>query len=254
MAAQDARGGGRAARPVYRWPMTADASPRPWPGRPVRAVMIDLDGTLIDTLGDFEAALNQTLAALGRPAITRAQIARLVGRGSQHLLQAVLARQTPDPDAALLDRAWDEYQRAYLAVNGRHSQPYPGVREGLAALRARGLPLACVTNKPLAFTRPLLAHHGLDGFFSQVIGGDSFARKKPDPLPLLETCRLLGTPPGATLMVGDSRNDAEAARAAGCPVLLLTYGYNHGAPVREVDADGFADSLADIAALLEAAP
>ncbi|MDO5086159.1 MAG: HAD hydrolase-like protein, partial [Comamonadaceae bacterium] len=146
--------------------MTAVSSSCRWMGRPVRAVMIDLDGTLIHTLGDFEAALNQTLHALGRPAIKRAQIECMVGRGSQHLLQAVLAGQTPAPDAALLARAWDEYQRAYLAVNGRHSQPYPGVREGLAALRARGLPLACVTNKPLAFTRPLLAHHGLDGFFS----------------------------------------------------------------------------------------
>ncbi len=131
---------------------------------------------------------------------------------------------------------------------------YPGVVEGLAALRARGLRLACLTNKPTAFARPLLAAKGLDGYFELVFGGDAFERKKPDPLPLLKTCEALGTAPARTLMVGDSSNDAKAARAAGCPVVLVSYGYNHGEPVRGVDADGFVDSLPDLAALRTICP
>jgi len=120
------------------------------------------------------------------------------------------------------------------------------VPEGLRQLRRHGLRLACLTNKPLAFALPLLALKGLDGFFSAVFGGDSFDRMKPDPLPVLKSCDALGVAPVRTLLIGDSSNDALAARAAGCPVLLVTCGYNHGQPVREVDADGFIDSLADI--------
>jgi len=123
--------------------------------------------------------------------------------------------------------------------------------EGLQLLQRQGLKLACLTNKPTAFALPLLKAKGLDGFFSLVFGGDSFERKKPDPLPLVKTCEALGSAPARTLMIGDSSNDAQAARAAGCPVLLVTYGYNHGQPVRGVDADGFVDTLAamDLAAL-----
>ena len=120
-------------------------------------------------------------------------------------------------------------------------------------MRARGLRLACLTNKPGEFARDLLAATGLGGHFEHVFGGDAFARKKPDPLPLLKTCEALDTEPAATLMVGDSRNDAAAARAAGCPVLLVTYGYNHGEPVRGVvDADGYLDSLAELEGWLRA--
>jgi phosphoglycolate phosphatase len=125
-----------------------------------------------------------------------------------------------------------------------------GCARGLLALRSRGLRLACLTNKPTAFARPLLQAKGLDGYFSEVFGGDAFDRKKPDPLPLLKTCEALGSKPARTLMIGDSSNDAQAARAAGCPVVLVTYGYNHGEPVRSVDADGYLDSLDELAALL----
>jgi phosphoglycolate phosphatase len=120
------------------------------------------------------------------------------------------------------------------------------VVEGLRQLQGWGLKLACLTNKPMAFAMPLLKAKGLDGFFSLVFGGDSFERKKPDPLPLLKTCEALGSVPARTLMVGDSSNDARAARAAACPVVLVTYGYNHGEPIRAVDADGFIDSLAQL--------
>ena len=113
-----------------------------------------------------------------------------------------------------------------------------------------GLPLACLTNKPSAFALPLLEKKGLSGFFSHVFGGDAFERKKPDPLPLLRTCQALGTQPTHTLMVGDSSNDARAARAAGCPVVLMTYGYNHGEPVSQVDADARLNRLDDLMGLL----
>ncbi len=230
----------------------------------IEAAIVDLDGTMVDTLGDFVVALNRMLADLSLPGLDRAVVEPLVGKGSEHLIQSVLDHVQKRPPAlvgqapsaidlgANQDRldvfpaAWASYQRHYLAINGAHAQVYPGVLEGLRRLQARGLPLACLTNKPTAFALPLLKAKGLDGFFSQVFGGDAFERKKPDPLPLLKTCEALGTLPARTLMIGDSSNDARAARAAGCPVLLVTYGYNHGEPVRTVDADGFVDTLAAI--------
>ena len=197
----------------------------------LQAVIVDLDGTLIDTVGDFEVALNAMLAELNLPAVGRSFIARTVGKGSEHLIRSTLAQA--GADAGLYATAWARYQHHYLAINGQYSAVYPGVVEGLQRLAAAGLPLACLTNKPTAFARPLLVAKGLDGFFVHVFGGDAFARKKPDPLPLLETCRALGTLPAHTLMVGDSSNDALAAHAAGCPVALVNYGYNHGQPVAD---------------------
>lgn len=215
------------------------------------AAIIDLDGTLIDTLGDFDAALNAMLADLGLARIDRARIERLVGQGSEHLIRGVLQALLPADPAraqALYEPGWAAYQAHYLRINGAHSQVFAGAHEGLRSLRAAGLRLACLTNKPTAFARPLLASKGLDAHFEHVFGGDAFERKKPDPLPLLRTCEALGVKPARTLMVGDSRNDAQAARAAGCPVVLVTYGYNHGEPVRGVDADGFIDSIEHLVA------
>jgi phosphoglycolate phosphatase len=147
---------------------------------------------------------------------------------------------------ALFAQAWASYQAHYRAINGQFARVYPGAEQGLQALRARGLRLACLTNKPHAFAVDLLNAKGLAGHFEHVFGGDSFERKKPDPLPLRKTCEALGTQPARTLMVGDSSNDAQAARAAGCPVVLVTYGYNHGQSARSVDADGWVDSLAQL--------
>lgn len=214
------------------------------------AAMVDLDGTLVDTLGDFVAAVNAMLADLRKPGqaprqLDAATVGRMVGKGSENLVRAVLAHAAQDLPARYAE-AMASYQRHYAVINGLHSTVYPGGLEGLRALQQAGLKLACLTNKPLAMARQLLRLKGLDGFFSEVFGGDSFERKKPDPLPLLRTCEALGSAPARTLMIGDSSNDARAARAAGCPVLLVTYGYNHGEPVREVDADGFVDSLAGL--------
>jgi len=227
----------------------------------VDAVLLDLDGTMVDTLGDFVAALHCMLADLPPPwrgqSVDRATIARLVGKGSENLVKSVLAhvaiaQGAPDLGAnetlaqvpgLLFEQALESYQRHYPSVNGRHATVYPGVREGLDQLQAQGLKMACVTNKPTRFAQALLQAKGLDGYFQLTVGGDACARKKPDPEPLVHACAALGVHPLRTLMVGDSSNDAQAARGAGCPVVLVTYGYNHGQAIRSVDADGFTDSL-----------
>ena len=225
----------------------------------IDAAILDLDGTLIDTLGDFAVALNLMLGDLAAPGMAparldRALVGQWVGKGSEHLVDCVLNHaltlngygQDAIKVEAMLPHAMESYQRHYGVINGQYAMVFPGVEDGLRALRQRGLALACLTNKPTGHARALLRAKGLDGFFSHVFGGDAFERKKPDPLPLRKTCEALGTTPARTLMVGDSSNDAQAARAAGCPVVLVTYGYNHGEPVRSVDADGFVDSLLEL--------
>lgn len=214
------------------------------------AVILDLDGTLVDTLGDFVAVLGLTLADLGLPAVSRDFVERTIGRGGEHLVRQTLAHV--GAKAGLFDHAWSLYQAHYADVNGAHAAVYPGVVEGLELLRGLQLPLAVLTNKPAAPARELLRRKGLDGYFQQVFGGDDFPRKKPDPLPLLKTCEALGQPPSSTWMVGDSRNDAEAARGAGCPVVLMTYGYNHGEDVRAIPARAHLDRLDAISACVRA--
>ncbi len=224
-----------------------------------QAAIVDLDGTMVDTLGDFEVALNRSMADLDLPPVTRALVERTVGKGSEHLIRSVLAHQLALPEVQgvanvcdarsvdnLFEPAWQRYQHHYLTINGEFAAVYPGVVDGLQQLRNAGLQLACLTNKPLSFAKPLLQAKGLDHFFAHVFGGDSFERKKPDPLPLLKTCEALGVQAAQALMVGDSSNDAQAARAAGCSVVLVRYGYNHGEPVDGVDADAHVDSLVDI--------
>ncbi len=228
------------------------------------AAVIDLDGTLVDTMEDFVVAINLMLHDMGLGPVDRTVVALRVGKGSEHLVDSVLnhalRQYTRELSAInneanetgratlLFDAAFASYQRHYRAINGQHAVAYPGVVDGLLGLQRAGLKLACLTNKPLVFAQDLLRLKGLDRFFPVVFGGDSFDRKKPDPLPLLKTCNALGVRPERALMVGDSSNDAQAARAAGCPVVLVTYGYNHGQPVRGVDADGFVDSLVELLA------
>jgi phosphoglycolate phosphatase len=219
-----------------------------FPSGPLHAAIIDLDGTLVDTLGDFTAALNQMLHELDWPAVDQTAVARWIGRGSEHLIRETLSHV--GAPASAYDFAWGAYQEAYRHLNGRMAEVYPGVEEGLRGLREAGLRLACLTNKPGEFARELLLRKGLAPAFAHVFGGDAFPRKKPDPLPVLRTCEALGVPPAQTLVVGDSRNDAAAAQAAGCPVVLVTYGYNHGEPVRAVPAQAYVDSLAELVGLV----
>lgn len=210
----------------------------------VDAAILDLDGTLVDTLGDFEAAIGRMLDELRLPAVPREFIARSVGWGSEHLVRAVLQHAGAAPSA--FDAAWASYQRCYLAVNGTFAQVFPGVVEALERFAASGLKLACVTNKPGAFTRPLLARLSLARYFDVVYGGDAFARSKPDPLPLVEACTALGTAPARTLMIGDSAVDAQAARSAGCRLALVRYGFNHGLALEALQADQLLDRIDEL--------
>lgn len=213
----------------------------PLPDPRPTAFMIDLDGTLVDTLGDFVAVLDRVLADMSLPTVDRDFVEHTIGQGSEHLIRSVLTQVGAGPDR--YEQAWTLYQHHYEALNGQFADIFPGVVEGLTQLRALGLPMACLTNKPAAFARELLRRKGLDGHFDRVFGGDDFERKKPDPLPLLKTCEALGSAPATTWMIGDSSNDAAAARAAGCPIVLVTYGYNHGQPIRAVPALRHLDRL-----------
>jgi phosphoglycolate phosphatase len=187
--------------------------------KPFDAVIIDLDGTMVDTLGDFVVALNLMLADVDRLPVTRLQVERLVGKGSEHLIKNVLVlakakefAMNSEAVSELYPHAWKSYQRHYLTINGQHAHVFPGVLAGLQRIKATGVKMACLTNKPTSFALPLLKIKGLDGFFDIAFGGDAFERKKPDPLPLIKTCEALGTLPGRTLMIGDSSNALPVAR------------------------------------------
>ena len=220
---------------------------------PVKGVTIDLDGTLLDTIPDLAAAANLMLRELERPPLDEALIRTFVGKGIQNLVERVLAVAFDGAAAGLLPRALPIYERCYESVNGRHTTIYPGVLEGLDALRAGGFALACVTNKSARFTLPLLEQVGLASYFREVVAGDTLPRKKPDPLPLIHACGSLGVAPRDMLMVGDSVNDAQAARAAGCPVFCVDYGYNEGRDVRELDIDAIVGSLIEATRLIQKA-
>lgn len=229
--------------------------------RGIRGAIVDLDGTMVDTAGDFHAAVNAMLQALSHlhPALgdiaplPLPEIVSFVGKGSENLIRRVLDTRLP-PAAAngLFADALALYNREYLRINGQFSAVYPGVEAGLAALKAAGLRLACVTNKPHDFTAPLLDKSGLAPYFELVYGGDAFPFRKPDPLPLLKVCEAFRLEPAQMVAIGDSENDAMAARSAGIGVLLVPYGYNHGNPVQGVDADGIVGSLVKAAEVLTA--
>ena len=218
------------------------------PRRLIRAALIDLDGTLLDTAPDLAAAANEALAELGLAPIEPAAVREFVGKGIEVLvgrcLESALGRA---PDAALCERAQARFAVHYERLNGSASRPYAGVVEGLALMRARGLRLACVTNKLARFTRPLLAKTGLAEFFDAVVTSDTAGARKPDPAILLHACGLFEVSPAEACVIGDSANDSLAARAAGCRFLLVPYGYREGQDLREIDCDR------TVATLLEAA-
>jgi phosphoglycolate phosphatase len=232
--------------------MSADTMHAAFPASPVRAVIVDLDGTMVDTLDDFVAALNGMLAHLGEAAVDRDEISRYVGKGSEHLVREVLGARWPAARVeAAMAAALARYQAEYGACNGRQSRVYPGVAPGLAALRGAGIALACVTNKPERFARALLTRHGLDAYFTVVYGGDTWPRRKPDPLPMLKACEALGVAPAEAVAIGDSENDAHAARAGGIGSLTVPYGYNHGRPVQTIPTDGIVETLLDAARTIQ---
>lgn len=218
---------------------------------PVRAVAIDLDGTMLDTIEDLATAVNLMLAELRMPALELELVRTFVGKGLANLVQRALrASLQHEPTEAECERAMQVYMPHYDRVNGNTTTIYPGVREGLDALAATGYTLACITNKSARFTGPLLERIGFARYFSLVVSGDTLPKKKPDPLPLIHTAERFGVPTREMLMIGDSLNDAQAARSAGCPIFCVTYGYNEGHDVRTLDVDAIVASLVEAAGLI----
>ena len=217
----------------------------------IRAAIIDLDGTMVDTAPDFQVAINRMREELHLAPLALDTIIDFVGKGSENLMRRVLG---VDFEAGEVERRFElalqRYQHHYLQINGDHSELYAGVLNGLLAMKKGGVRLACVTNKPIAFARPLLEKKGLIDLFEVIYGGDSLAHKKPHPLPMLTVCNDFDLPPDQVVAIGDSSNDSEAARAAGCRVLTVPYGYNHGQPVQTIDTDGIVESLLDAANLI----
>jgi phosphoglycolate phosphatase len=214
---------------------------------PVDAVLFDLDGTLLHTSLDISAAANAALAECALPAIADRVVESFIGRGIEALVKRCFAHLGLAQEGAGFEAFHAAFMRHYERLNGRVATAYPGVIAGLEAMRAAGLKLGVCTNKSAAFTRPLLERTGLAGYFSVVVNGDTLPRKKPEPDMLLHAAAQWGVAPARMLMIGDSRNDAAAARAAGCPVWLVPYGYNEGEPVEALDCDGFVSGLDDAA-------
>jgi phosphoglycolate phosphatase len=217
----------------------------------VSAIAFDLDGTLLDTVEDLAAAVNAMLAERGLAPLPTSAVRDMIGKGMPTLVRRALARASRTLPEALGDAelagALARYQAHYAACLGRETRPFPGLVQALDRLAAMGFPLAVITNKASRFVQPHLERAGIAHRFAVVVGGDDLPAKKPDPAQLLHVAAALGVPAGRLLMIGDSANDARAARAAGCPVLLLPHGYNEGRPVQDVDADGIVDSLAAVA-------
>jgi phosphoglycolate phosphatase len=210
---------------------------------PIRAVLIDLDGTLLDTAPDLARAANRMLAELGLPPRPTEVVATYIGKGVP-----VLVRRALGGEEALYEKALPLFERYYAEESGRASVPFPGAREGMERMRALGLRLACVTNKPERFARDLLA-----GFaFDALVCGDHVERKKPDPEAVLLACERLGVAPGEAVFIGDSQNDVEAARGAGCAIWCVPYGYNEGRPAGSLACDRMVASLEEAAGLLQA--
>jgi len=217
----------------------------------IRAAIVDLDGTMVDTAPDFQVAINRMRDELNLAPLALDTIIDFVGKGSENLMRRVLGVDFEKSEVeSRFDHALERYQHHYLQINGDHSELYLGVHEGLLAMKKGGVRLACVTNKPIAFARPLLEKKGLIDLFEVIYGGDSLAHKKPHPLPMLTVCQDFDLQPTQVVAIGDSSNDSEAARAAGCRVLTVPYGYNHGQPVQTIDTDGIVESLLDAANLI----
>lgn len=214
----------------------------------VDAVLFDLDGTLLDTIDDIAEAAIRMLVELQRSTRSPEEIRRFVGKGIPKLIERCLADPAIGSDA--FDAAVAIFERHYRATNGVHAKIYPGIVETLAGLSTMKLPMACVTNKATDFTLPLLEMNGLAGFFPVVVCGDTLAHKKPHPGMLEHACQQLGVDTARALMVGDSTNDAASARAAGCPVVLMTYGYSEGVPVDTIDCDGLLSNATELLDLI----
>jgi phosphoglycolate phosphatase len=214
-----------------------------------QAALLDLDGTLLDSVPDLATAANAMRVELGMGVLREDVIATFVGKGVDNLVRRALAGSLAgeEADDVLFQRGRASFFRHYHLVNGDKAVLFDGVMDGLKAMRELGLKLAVVTNKPTEFTLPLLQRTGLAAFFDAVVCGDTCERKKPDPQPVRHACTLLGVAPERAVTIGDSMNDTQAGRGAGTRVLVVPYGYNEGTDVRTLEVDGIVDTLVDAA-------
>jgi len=221
--------------------------------RPIkpRMVLIDVDGTLVDSVPDLAYCVDEMMTRLGRPPHGEAAVRNWVGNGVERLVRRALIGQLDgEPEEADFERAYPIFLDLYADNTSKRSVLYPGVREGIDYLRANGYPLGCVTNKVAQFTLPLLKDLGVFDAFSLVVSGDSLPEKKPHPMPLLHAAKHFGVEPRDALMIGDSVSDVNAARAAGFGIICMSYGYNHGQDIREANPDAVIDSMAELEGLI----
>ncbi|MCU7924304.1 MAG: phosphoglycolate phosphatase [Candidatus Thiodiazotropha sp. (ex Dulcina madagascariensis)] len=215
-------------------------------------ILIDVDGTLVDSVPDLAYCVDEMMKQLGRPPHGEAKVRNWVGNGVERLVRRALTGQLDgESDEADYERAYPIFLDLYAVNTSQRSMLYPGIREGLDYLKNQGYRLGCVTNKAAQFTLPLLKDLGVDSDFEIIIAGDTLPKKKPDPMPLLHAAKSLGVDPVAALMVGDSQSDVKAARAAGFQIVCMSYGYNHGEDIRQYKPDAVIDSLVEIRSILE---
>ncbi|AMC99979.1 phosphoglycolate phosphatase [Halomonas chromatireducens] len=213
----------------------------------IRLISFDLDGTLIDSVPDLAAAVDKVLEELDLPPAGEVKVTRWVGNGAQKLVERALTDALGEPpEVESLEAGHRRFLYHYGRDPGARTRLYPGVCEALDALQAGGRILTLVTNKPYAFIEPILAQFGLERHFALCLGGDSLPQKKPDPAPLLHVAAHFDLPPSTCLMVGDSRHDIAAGRAAGFRTLAVPYGYNHGEPVQNSLPDALIETLKEL--------
>lgn len=219
----------------------------------IAAIVIDLDGTLLDTAPELCEAANRMLRDIDYTPVSQELLASYIGNGISWLVKRALTGDMhATPDAALYEHALPIFEKHYTALLLK-SKPFDGVIAGLDAMKAAGFRLGCVTNKLACYTEPLLKGVGLEKYFEIVLSGDTLPEKKPHPLPLLHAAKFFGVPIDKLLLIGDSLNDTLAARAAGCPVFCVPYGYNHGEPVETLDLDAVIKDLTGVLPLIKRA-
>jgi len=222
-------------------------------------VLLDLDGTLVDTVPDLTYCLDNMLRELSLPEAGETKVREWVGNGIEQLVKRGLSNNfvtndfDKEPKASLFEKALPMFIDCYRENACKHSQLYGGVREGLEYLTGNDFKLGCVTNKLSQFTRTILETLKIQDAFGIVISGDTLPKKKPDPLPLLHAAKYFNVSPTQSLMVGDSINDVSAARDAGFQVLCVSYGYNLGQDIRLAKPDYVVDSLADLVNIFQVA-
>lgn len=210
---------------------------------PAKVLLLDLDGTLLDTVGDITTAVNGMRAAFGFGPLEMTAVRNMVGRGIAYLVSQAMKSSVGELGANSSKVAVAQFEKQYESCLTETSHAFPGVFEGLELMKEKGFRLACVTNKAERFTLPLLEKTGLAPYFELVVSGDSLAEKKPHPLPIEHAAKHFGVAITEVVMIGDSMHDAAAARAAGCPVFIVPYGYNEGQELRGLDCDAFIDDL-----------